>query len=112
VDQVLASYQVSGYCWEVIVDLFNSNASVLLQNIKAHFNDLLRRETAEIQAGIKKLNNYFLSYWIGKITPEVFSVFGLSIRTKNFVESWQRWLNERMGTSHLNPFLRSIGFSL
>jgi hypothetical protein len=44
VDQVLASYQVSGYCWEVIVDLFNSNASVLLQNIKAHFTDL-RRET-------------------------------------------------------------------
>ena len=79
-DQVLVGYQVSGYWWEV-VDLFNSNVGILLQNIKAHFSDLLRRETAEIQAGIKKLNNYFLSYWIGEITPEVFSVFGLINRT-------------------------------
>ena len=100
-DQVLVGYQVSGYWWEV-VDLFNSNVGILLQNIKAHFSDLLRRETAEIQAGIKKLNNYFLSYWIGEITPEVFSVFGLINRTNNLVESWHRWLNERMGTSHLN----------
>jgi hypothetical protein len=100
-DQVLAGFQVSGYLWELRI---YSNASVLLQNIKAHFNDLLRRETAEIQAGIKKLNNYFLSYWIGEITPEVFSVFGLINRTNNLVESWHRWLNERMGASHINPW--------
>jgi hypothetical protein len=63
------------------VDFLNSNVGILLQNIKAHFSDVLRRETAEIQAGIKKLNNYFLSHWIGEITPEVFSVFGLINRT-------------------------------
>ena len=72
-----------GYWWKV-VNLFNSNVGILLQNMKAHFSDVFRRETAEIQAGIKKLNNYFLSYWIGEITLEVFSVFGLINRTNNF----------------------------
>ena len=87
-----------------VVDLFDSNVGILLLNIKAHFSDVLRRETVEIQAGINKLNNYFLSYWIGEITPEVFSVFGLINRTNNLVESWHRWLNERMGTLHINTW--------
>ena len=39
------------------MDLFNSNVGILLQNIKAHFIDVLRRETAKILARIKKIYN-------------------------------------------------------
>ncbi|KAI9565308.1 hypothetical protein GHT06_009097 [Daphnia sinensis] len=81
---------------------YTNRAVIAKYNIKAYYHDVLRRESAVIQAGIKQLNNYFLSYWIGEITPQVFSVFGLVNRTNNLVESWHRWLNDRMGKSHLN----------
>ncbi|KZR98808.1 Uncharacterized protein APZ42_005604 [Daphnia magna] len=73
-----------------------------LRNIKAYYTDRIRRETRAIQEGIKKFNTYFLSYLIGEVSPEVFSVFGLIHRTNNLVESWHSGLNKRMRGSHLN----------
>ncbi|KAK4027880.1 hypothetical protein OUZ56_017021 [Daphnia magna] len=69
-----------------------------LRNIKAYYTGRIRRETRAIQEGIKKFNTYFLSYLIGEVSPEVFSVFGLIHRTNNLVESWHSGLNK--------PFLK------
>ncbi|KAI9551118.1 hypothetical protein GHT06_004047 [Daphnia sinensis] len=40
------------------------------QDFKPYYTDRIRRETKAIQEGIKKLNTYFLAYWIGKVSPE------------------------------------------
>lgn len=39
----------------------------LLKDIKAHYSQLPQRESPAVQQGIKHLNYYFLTYWIGEI---------------------------------------------
>ena len=45
----------------------------------------------------KKFMKYFKRQWVQKVTPEVFSVFGVVDRTNNFLESYHRTLNKRLG---------------
>lgn len=62
----------------------------------------LRQETANIQASVRRLTNYFLTQWINDVTPAVFSVFGLPNRTNNMVENWHRYFNQLCQGSHIN----------
>lgn len=53
------------------------------------------------------LNNYIFGFWIEKIGPERFSVFGEEHRTNNILESFHSTLLRQMGTHHnIWDFLR------
>ena len=45
---------------------------------------------------IKKLLSYFNNYWMVKVTPRKFSVFGILNKTDNFSESYHKQLNSVM----------------
>ena len=83
---------------------------VILQNIKTHYRVALLSESAEIQAAVKRLTDYYYNYWIDQVTPEGFSVFGLPNRTNNLVEAWHLWFNKRCRTSPGNfwDFIRKL----
>ncbi len=44
------------------------------------------REELKICVMLRELLNYFESYWMNEVTPEMFSVRGLQYRTNNAVE--------------------------
>ncbi|KZS19674.1 Uncharacterized protein APZ42_013838 [Daphnia magna] len=62
-------------------------------NIKDFYKAALRRESEPIQKAVKKLFSYYNDYWIDEVGAGTFSVYGLSDRTNNLIESWHRWFN-------------------
>jgi hypothetical protein len=62
----------------------------------------------EESESIEKLLSYVDSYWIGKIGPEKFSVYGDRHRTNNAVESFHRSLNRKCIGKHLD-FWKFVG---
>lgn len=45
----------------------------------------------------KNFIDYFIDYWLLKITPTGFSVYRLKIKTNNYTESYHRRLNKFFG---------------
>ena len=72
------------------------------QLIKQEFAASLLEQSQEIQNGVARLYNYFAGYWLGEVGPEKFSVNGDDDRTNNTVENWNRWFNDRCGSTKNN----------
>lgn len=51
---------------------------------------------------MKKITDYYLTYWCNEVTPAVFSVFGLPNKTNNLVENWHRHFNKLAKGTHIN----------
>lgn len=70
--------------------------------------DLVKRKAEETHgATFIKFFSYFESYWLFKIKPESFTVYGmLSDRTNNHQESFHRDMNKLVAAhSHTNVFI-------
>ncbi len=70
--------------------------------MKDSTSDFVLVESAEVQAKVEKLFQYFASYWLGTVYPINFSVFNDPDRTNNAIESWNRTFNTLSGVAHGN----------
>ena len=65
------------------------NYQILIQCVKAINTDNILTESAEVQAAVERLYQYWGGYWFSNQTPQRFSVFGHMTKTNNDVESWK-----------------------
>ena len=64
--------------------------------IPEKFQELCRLLPERVNARLRFFNRYFRRQWIGGVTLKGFSVYGLSKRTNNCVESFNSHLNHKM----------------
>lgn len=62
------------------------------------FRDIRNNLSAPMTNHFSRFCAYFTRYWLGTVSPEGFSVYGLSRRTNNIIESYHSRLQHRMET--------------
>ncbi|KAL7286759.1 hypothetical protein TKK_0018904 [Trichogramma kaykai] len=65
--------------------------------ILASFDLLLAETPARILASLQEFIDYFRSFWIRRVRPSNFSVWGVQARTNNAIESYHSVLLHRLG---------------
>lgn len=61
------------------------------------FNWIVTNATPAITRHFAGLFHYIENYWLQRVTPQVFSVYGMTCKTNNVIESYHRVLGVRMG---------------
>ena len=66
-------------------------------DIAQAFHWLSSHTALDIRLDFAELFQYYDRYWLQRITPQVFSVFGMACKTNNAMEAYHRVLQIRMG---------------
>jgi len=70
----------------------------------------LSQFTGALKTRLLAFKKYFENYWMKKITPERFSVFGLNHKTNNNAEALNRRLKDKMGDRHRSLWAFMSGY--
>ena len=71
------------------------------EDIAQAFQWLITHTALDIRLDFAELFRYYDRYWLQRITPEGFSVFGMVCKMNNAVEAYHRVLQIRMGVHPL-----------
>ena len=68
-----------------------------VETIPEAFDWLVTNATAEIREYFGNMLQYYLTWWLTRVTPPNFSIFSFTHRTNNVIEAYHRVLDQRMG---------------
>lgn len=70
--------------------------------IRPAFEQLLETLNAGTRRRLQRFIQYYRNFWIDRVTPAGFSVFGVAYRTNNAIESYHSRLLHRLGFTQLH----------